>query len=178
MKQNYAILIKQTKSKLLFALFVLLSCNPKPNSKKNFNIVINENNMDSIKLKKTEEEWKAILTPEEYRVLREKGTERPFTGEYENHWDSGTYVCKACNTELFTSSTKFDAGCGWPSFYKSIDSTKILEKKDLSHGMVRVEVLCANCGGHLGHVFEERNGTPTNLRYCINSVSLGFKKKE
>lgn len=170
-------LSKQVMYLLCLISMVLNSCVPKSNqSSNNYNTQI-ENKMDSIKINKTEEEWKAILTPEEYRVLRQKGTERPFTGEYENHWDSGTYVCKACNTELFTSTTKFDAGCGWPSFYKSIDSSKIIEKKDLSYGMVRVEVLCANCGGHLGHVFEENNGTPTNLRYCINSVSLGFKKK-
>lgn len=168
---------KQVKYIITYLILVFLSCLPKANKNSNNYIVEKEFKMDSIKVNKTEEEWKAILTPEEYRVLREKGTERPFTGEYENHWDSGTYVCKACNTELFTSSTKFDAGCGWPSFYKGIDSSKIIEKKDLSYGMVRVEVLCANCGGHLGHVFEENNGTPTNLRYCINSVSLGFKKK-
>ncbi len=133
---------------------------------------------DSMKVVKTEEEWKKQLTPEEYRVLREKGTERAFSGEYEGHWDSGIYVCKACGTELFRSETKFDAGCGWPSFYKGIDSSKIIEKADISYGMNRVEVLCANCGGHLGHVFTDGHGTPTGLRYCINSVSLGFKKKE
>lgn len=131
-----------------------------------------------MKVVKTEAEWRAQLSPEEYRVLREKGTERPYTGEYENHWDSGTYVCKACGTELFYSDTKFDAGCGWPSFYKSIDSAKIIEKQDNSYGMNRVEVLCANCGGHLGHVFTDGFGTPTGLRYCINSVSLGFRKKD
>ncbi len=133
---------------------------------------------DTTKMIKTEEEWKQQLTPDEYRVLRQKGTERPFTGEYENHWDSGIYVCKGCGTELFRSDTKFDAGCGWPSFYKGIDSTKIIEKQDNSGGMNRVEVLCAHCGGHLGHVFTDGFGTPTGLRYCINSVSLGFKKKE
>lgn len=133
---------------------------------------------DTMKIVKTDEEWKKQLTADEYRVLRQKGTERPFTGEYEGHWDSGIYVCKACGTELFRSETKFDAGCGWPSFYKGIDSTKIIEVKDNSGGMNRVEVLCAHCGGHLGHVFTDGFGTPTGLRYCINSVSLGFKKKE
>ncbi len=127
---------------------------------------------------KTEEEWKNELDPEAYRVLREKGTERPFTGEYERHWEAGTYVCKGCGTELFASTTKFDAGCGWPSFYESIDKSKVVEKADHAFGMTRVEVLCANCGGHLGHVFTDGHGTPTGLRYCINSVSLGFRKKE
>lgn len=134
--------------------------------------------MDTMKIVKTDEEWKAQLTPAEYNVLRQKGTERPFTGEYEGHWDSGIYVCKGCGTELFRSETKFDAGCGWPSFYQGIDSNKIVEKVDNSAGMSRVEVLCAKCGGHLGHVFTDGFGTPTGLRYCINSVSLGFKKKE
>ncbi len=133
---------------------------------------------DTMKVIKTEEEWKKQLTPEEYRVLRQKGTERPHTGEYDQFWDSGTYVCKACGTELFKSETKFDAGCGWPSFYQGIDTTKIIEVVDNSFGMRRVEVLCAHCGGHLGHVFTDGLGTPTGLRYCINSVSLGFKKKD
>jgi len=130
-----------------------------------------------MKIQKTEEEWKKELGPESYRVLREKGTERPFTGEYEKHWEPGIYICKGCGTELFTSDTKFDAGCGWPSFYQSIDKSKVMEKSDHSFGMTRVEVLCANCGGHLGHVFTDGHGTPTGLRYCINSASLGFAKK-
>jgi peptide-methionine (R)-S-oxide reductase len=128
-------------------------------------------------INKTEEEWLEQLGPEAYKVLRQKGTERPFTGEYEKFWEPGTYVCKACGEELFQSETKFDAGCGWPSFYESIDKSKVVELKDTSHGMIRVEVVCANCGGHLGHVFTDGYGTPTGLRYCINSVSLGFKKK-
>jgi peptide-methionine (R)-S-oxide reductase len=133
---------------------------------------------DTMKVIKTEEEWKQQLTPQEYKVLREKATDRPYTGEYESHWDSGIYVCKGCGTELFRSETKFDAGCGWPSFYQGIDSSKITEIVDKSMGMYRVEVLCSKCGGHLGHVFTDGFGTPTGLRYCINSTSLGFKKKE
>lgn len=130
------------------------------------------------KVQKTEEEWRSELTPEEYRVLREKGTERPFTSEFETMWDSGIYVCKGCGEELFSSATKFDAGCGWPSFYQGISKDKIKEIKDTSHGMIRTEVVCAACGGHLGHVFNDGYGQPTGLRYCINGVSLGFKKKE
>ncbi len=128
-------------------------------------------------IQKSDEEWKKELDPESYRVLREKGTERPFTGEYDRHWEAGTYVCKGCGTELFSSDTKFDAGCGWPSFYQSMDKSKVMEKADHAYGMTRVEVLCANCGGHLGHVFTDGHGTPTGLRYCINSASLGFSKR-
>lgn len=124
----------------------------------------------------SDEEWQKKLSAEEYYVLRQKGTERPRTGEYDQHWEAGTYVCKGCGTELFTSSTKFDAGCGWPSFYEGIDKSRIKEEKDYSFGMIRIEVMCANCGGHLGHVFDD-GPAPTGLRYCINSVSLGFKKK-
>jgi peptide-methionine (R)-S-oxide reductase len=154
----------------LFASFFMISCGYAQNKNKSETTV-------NTPLQLTDAEWKAKLTPEEYEVLRNKGTERPRTGVYDQHWDAGTYVCKACNAELFKSDTKFDAGCGWPSFYKSIDKAKIIEKKDLSFGMERIEVMCANCGGHLGHVFDD-GPNPTGLRYCINSVSLGFKKAE
>jgi peptide-methionine (R)-S-oxide reductase len=129
-------------------------------------------------VQKTDEEWKSSLSTEEYNVLRKKGTEKPFSSELETLWDSGTYVCKACGAALFNSTTKFDAHCGWPSFYQSIDKSAVKEIVDLSHSMKRTEVVCAQCGGHLGHVFEDGYDQPTGLRYCINGVSLGFKKKE
>ena len=123
-------------------------------------------------------EWKSKLSNEEYQVLRKKGTERPFTGKYSNFFEPGVYVCKGCGAELFSSETKFDAHCGWPSFYEGINKTGIIETKDLSMGMERIEVTCANCGGHLGHVFDDGPADKTGLRYCINSVSLGFIPKQ
>ncbi len=134
------------------------------------------NNLD--KLPQTNEEWKAKLTPEEYYVLREKGTEKSFSGEYEKKHETGIYVCKGCGTELFRSDAKFDSHCGWPSFYEGIDKSKIKETIDYSYGMKRTEVTCAKCGGHLGHVFNDGPADKTGLRYCINSVSLGFVAKE
>jgi len=136
-----------------------------------------QTNMENLQVNKSEEEWKKQLTPEQFEVLRLKGTERAFTGKFESQWDSGIYVCAACGNELFNSNSKFDAGCGWPSFYEALDKSKVIEKKDISHGMVRIEIMCANCGGHLGHVFDD-GPKPTGLRYCINSVSLDFKKKD
>lgn len=125
------------------------------------------------RVRKTDEEWKAQLSPAEYQVLRHAATERPFVGEYVDTQTEGTYVCRACGAELFTSSTKFHSHCGWPSFYQpsSDDNVELIE--DRSAGMVRTEVRCASCGSHLGHVFEgEGYDTPTDQRYCINSVSL------
>ena len=129
------------------------------------------------KVIKTEEQWRKELTPEQYRVLREKGTEAPFSGEYETTTTPGLYRCAACGQELFLSDTKFDSGCGWPSFFQPATDGKIDENLDTSHGMRRVEVTCSRCGSHLGHVFPD-GPNPTGLRYCINSVSLKLDPKD
>ncbi|MFC5130080.1 peptide-methionine (R)-S-oxide reductase MsrB [Paeniglutamicibacter kerguelensis] len=127
-------------------------------------------------VKKTEEQWRSELTPDEYRVLRKAGTERPFTGEYWDTKTEGVYACRACGQELFTSNAKFDAGCGWPSFFAPLAEDRVRYIRDSTLGMVRVEVRCAACDSHLGHVFEgEGFNTPTDQRYCMNSVSLRLK---
>lgn len=123
------------------------------------------------------EDWKEKLTPEQYNVLFQKGTERAFTGQYHDHKGEGTYVCAACGTELFESGTKFDSGTGWPSFYAPVSDQNVAAEHDDSHGMRRTEVLCAKCGGHLGHVFPD-GPKPTGQRYCINSASLDFQPKD
>ncbi|WP_037571826.1 peptide-methionine (R)-S-oxide reductase MsrB [Phaeacidiphilus oryzae] len=126
----------------------------------------------------TDQEWRERLNPEEYQVLRQAGTERPFVGEYTDTTTEGVYACRACGAELFTSDTKFPSHCGWPSFYDPRDAKAVELIEDRSMGMVRTEVRCANCGSHLGHVFEgEGYPTPTDQRYCINSISLTLRPK-
>jgi peptide-methionine (R)-S-oxide reductase len=125
---------------------------------------------------KSDAEWRAELSPQEYEVLRRAGTERPFTGEYTDNHRVGVYRCRACGAELFRSTEKFDSHCGWPSFFSPLAGERIIERTDRTLGMSRTEVLCANCHSHLGHVFSgEGYGTPTDLRYCINSISLAFE---
>jgi peptide-methionine (R)-S-oxide reductase len=129
------------------------------------------------KIVKTDEEWRRLLTPEQYEVARRKGTERAFTGKYWDFHDKGVYLCICCGNELFSSDTKYDSGCGWPSFYRALSDEQVQEQHDSSFGMSRTEVMCSRCGAHLGHVFDD-GPEPTGLRYCMNSASLNFVKKD
>ena len=134
-------------------------------------------NTDSSKVNLSDEEWKKVLSPEVYRVAREKGTERAWSSPLENVKDKGTYYCAACGNALFISDTKFESGCGWPSFYQPVSKGSIIYAPDNTHGMSRTEVMCGRCKSHLGHVFED-GPPPTGLRYCINGVVLDFKKAQ
>jgi peptide-methionine (R)-S-oxide reductase len=125
-------------------------------------------------VQKTEKEWEEQLSREEYYILRQKGTERPFTGEFNMHFENGDYHCKGCGAKLFESEHKFESGCGWPSFDQAVEGA-IEYIRDTSHGMIRTETVCANCGGHLGHVFNDGPRETTGMRYCINSISIGFE---
>ena len=130
--------------------------------------------MKKYPIERSENEWKEKLSPEQYRILREKGTEAPHTGTYNLHFENGEYNCAACNTKLFESDSKFDSGCGWPSFDEAIEGA-VEYVQDRSFGMIRTEILCSNCGGHLGHVFDD-GPTETGQRYCVNSASINFKE--
>jgi len=168
---------------LIPALFALLACNQTQNAKPETTNFSEKGNAilvihgDTIpKVIKSEEEWKKELTEQEYYVLRQQGTERPFTGDLLDNKKKGIYTCAACGLPLFDSSTKFESGTGWPSFWQPVNKESVAEESDNSHGMKRVEVLCARCNGHLGHVFPD-GPKPTGLRYCINSVSLDFEEE-
>lgn len=166
--------IKLIKLQWLLPVFLFASC---LNPQSNHTNMSETKNINQFKVQKSEEEWKSLLSPEQYYVMREAGTERPYTGEYNMHFKDGTYRCGACGEPLFDSSSKFDAECGWPSFDREIEDGKIIERRDTSHGMIRTEVLCGSCGSHLGHVFND-GPTETGVRYCINSLSLHFEKPE
>jgi peptide-methionine (R)-S-oxide reductase len=129
---------------------------------------------DTVKISKSDAEWKAELTPEQYRVMRQAGTEAPFSGAYDQCWEAGIYHCAGCGHVLFDSDSKFNAGCGWPSFHSELEEANIVQRPDHSHGMSRIELLCRNCDAHLGHIFPD-GPPPTGMRYCINSVSLDFQ---
>lgn len=157
---------------MLFVMMVvgLHACQGQKNNADKKPVAASEN---KAAMQKTDAEWKAELTPEQYEVLREKGTERAFTGEYWNHFEKGKYVCAACGNVLFDSQAKFASDCGWPSFDKAIEGT-VIYKEDFSYGMNRTEVMCANCNGHLGHVFDDGPTETTGQRFCTNSVSIEF----
>ncbi len=153
---------------LIILMFGFSACSQVPESANT------ETKPNATTMNKSEDEWRKVLTPMQFNVLRQKGTERPYTGEYDEFFEEGDYTCAACGALLFHSSAKYNSGCGWPAFFEPADSANMLFKRDLSYGMIRTEVMCACCGGHLGHVFDD-GPKPSGVRYCINSVSLIFK---
>jgi peptide-methionine (R)-S-oxide reductase len=164
---------------LVLILAALAGCTKaQPGAGKDSASMIKTSSMDTTKKAyRTEEEWKASLTPQQYHVLREKGTDAPFTGPLTYNKEKGIYYCAGCGAELFTSDMKFESSCGWPSFDKEIAGGRIKTTRDTSHGMIRTEITCAKCGSHLGHLFDD-GPTPSGLRYCVNSTSLEFKKEK
>lgn len=169
---KYIIMSKLIFFNLIVAFSFMTACSQNPSSQTQTQL----QDMPG-KIEKSDKEWKEQLTPEQYRILREKGTERAFTGAYWDNHEEGIYLCAGCGQELFESDTKFESGSGWPSFYRPADSISVKENLDKSHGMLRSEITCNRCGGHLGHVFND-GPKPTGLRYCINSASLKFEKKQ
>ncbi len=157
------------KKNILFTIFIVYAINYQVNAQ-------NTTNTNSKMIPKTEQDWKKQLSEKDFHILREKGTERPNTGIYNIHSKNGIYHCKGCNEPLFKSATKFESHCGWPSFDDAIKG-KVTYTKDTTHGMLRTEITCSNCGGHLGHIFDDGPQETTGKRYCINSASLNFEKK-
>lgn len=171
---------------ILVCAGLLIACHGEPRKPADGTVSRRSSTIDSLKKQgttmndpkqMTDKEWQSLLTPEQYHILREKGTELPFTGKYYYNKEEGLYRCAACGNPLFTTDSQYDAGCGWPSYWKPVADSSVTTQIDRSHGMVRTEVLCGRCGGHLGHIFDD-GPEPTGLRYCINSVSLDFEKKK